>query len=58
MVIPVETEEPATADDVVKIVLADDHELVRSGLRTVLEGATRRRLIGVRPTRRAACERS
>jgi two-component system, NarL family, response regulator NreC len=33
----VETEQPAASGGVVKIVLADDHEVVRDGLRMVLE---------------------
>ena len=38
MVIPVETNDSATSPGAVKIVLVDDHEVVRSGLRLVLEG--------------------
>ena len=37
MVIPVETDESATAAGSVEIVLVDDHEVVRKGLRMVLE---------------------
>jgi len=37
MVTRVNTEEPSAPTDLVKIVLADDHEVVRSGLRMLLD---------------------